>query len=192
MAFSMLLVSCADKDDQIASTPLASETEAAQTFNGKIVFIQMDSIQVKYGKFIDLNADFQKKQTQAQSELQSRAKKLQSEVTDFQQKVQSGQMTEYQARIRQEELQKKNAEFENYSNKIANDLAQEQMVISNQLSQELEDFLVEFNSERHYSMILQSTGRMPVALADPSLDITNDIIAELNKRYEAELASKSK
>lgn len=189
MAASMLLVSCGEKEDAV-STPLASQIEANNTFNGQIVYIQIDSLQTQYGKFIDMSAAFQKKQMQAQNELQSRAQKFQSEVNDFQKKYQQGQMTEYQARIRQEELQKKQNDLDAYSNRVGNDLAQEQMVISNQLSQEIRDFLVEYNNEHHYSMILQSTADMPVALADPSLDITNDIVAELNRRYEKELESK--
>lgn len=191
MAASALFISCND-NEEIVSTPLASQAETTTQFNGQIVYIQIDSLQTVYGKFIDMSAAFQKKQQQAQSELQSRGQKFQSEVNDFQTKVQQGQMTEYQARIRQEELQKKQAELEAYSNKVANDLAQEQMVISNQLSKEISEFLIEYNNDHHYSMILQSTGGMPVALADPSLDITADIVAELNRRYEKELESKKK
>jgi len=189
IAASVLFTAC-DKNEDVVSTPLASQVEANTTFNGQIVYIQIDSLQTAYGKFIDMSAEFQKKQTQAQAQLQSRGQKFQSEVNEFQTKVQQGQMTEYQARIRNEELQKKQAELEAYSNKVANDLAQEQMVISNQLSKEINDFLVEYNNEHHYSMILQTSGGMPVALADPSLDITADIVAELNRRYEKELESK--
>ena len=58
------------------------------------------------------------------------------------------------------------------------EIQEEQQVMLNQIADAINQFILKYNEEKKYSMIL--TG---VFLGDPALDITNDIIEGLNEEY---------
>ncbi len=167
----------------------STAVESVQT-TGKIAYVRMDSLMSGYGLYIDLSSEFAKKQDKAQRELESKARSLEAQVRDFQEKAQKGLITTYQARTKQEELQKKEQQIVTYRENKFRELAEEEAVIAQQISSAILDYLKEYNEEKQYSMIMQSMAGNPVIIADPSMDITAEVLAELNKRYEATLESK--
>ena len=69
------------------------------------------------------------------------------------------------------------------------------MVLNNQINDAIVTFVKKYNEEKQYSMILLSQGdaendgiislSAPVLTADPSLDITDEVLAGLNEEYIA-------
>ena len=56
----------------------------------------------------------------------------------------------------------------------------------NQIADAIQTFLVKYNAEKQFAMILTTQGGIltaPVTVADPALDITDDILAGLNAEY---------
>ena len=51
------------------------------------------------------------------------------------------------------------------------------------LRDSLDNFLKEFNRDGRYKLILSRSGDN-VLYADPAVDITNEVVAGLNKRYK--------
>lgn len=188
VAISMAMASCTSTEatsTSTSSTAAAVESTGATNYNGQIVYVRMDSLMNSYGLYIDLGAEFSKKQQQVQKELESKSRSLENQVKDYQEKAQKGLITTYQARSTEESLQKKQQEILAYRDKIMNDLAQEEAVISSKITEAVMSYIKEYNAEKKYSMIIQTMGGTPVLLADPSLDITKEILDELNKRYES-------
>lgn len=184
------VVSCGEKSATTSSSSGDSTSTASlapDSYNGKIAYIRMDSLMSGYGLYMDLSEQFGKKQQKAQSELESRGRNLEREVMELQDKAQKGLITTYQGRKAEEDLQKKQQSIVAYRDKVMGDLAQEEAVISGRISNAVLDFLKEYNVDKKYSMILQTMGGNPVILADPSLDITAEVLAELNARYEKTL-----
>ena len=63
---------------------------------------------------------------------------------------------------------------------------EEQQVMTNQLADAINNFIVKFNEEKKYAMILATQGDIlpsPVVTADPELDITDALIEGLNADY---------
>ena len=63
------------------------------------------------------------------------------------------------------------------------------MVMMNQIGDAIKTYIEKYNAEKKYAMILTSQGGSPVITADPSLNITEEVIAGLNAEY---IANKNK
>ncbi len=165
------------------TTSVAAKTE------GAIAYVRMDSLMSGYGLYMDLGTEFGKKQEKVQKEIESKARSLENQIRDFQEKAQKGLITTYQAQTKQKELAEKEQQIINYRETKLRELAEQEAVISQQISSTILDYLTEYNAEKKYSMILQTMAGNPVIIADPALDITAEVLTELNKRYEATLES---
>lgn len=177
------------KDTAADSTAKLDLTSA--TYNGQIAFIRMDSLMRGYGMFIDMSTEFGKKQQKIQGELTAKGRSLEREAMEYQDKAQKGLITTYQARTTEEGLQKKQQDIMAYRDRVLGELSQEESVMSANIFKTISDFLQEYNAEKGYSMIIQTAAGSPVLVADPKLDITAEVLSELNKRYEATLEAAS-
>ncbi len=197
--------SCSTATTEATSTSADSTTQqstiSSVAGNGTIVYLRMDSLVATYGLAMDLSEEFNKKYLKVQSELETKARSLQNEVTKFQNEytelsdqAQKGQITQYQGQKKQEELQKKQAalqqkenDIRTYQESVYQELAQEEAVMTNQISAAILSYLEEYNKDKKYSMILQTVSGNPIILADPALDITADVLKGLNAQYDATL-----
>lgn len=187
LVLTLMLSSCGQKSSDSASKGSDSTTVAANlAYNGKIAYLRMDSLMRGYGMYIDMSDTFTKKQAQVQSELQAKGRALEREMMEYQDKAQKGLVTRYQAQTIEEGLQKKQQDLVAYRDRVMNEMGEQEAVMSNNISKAVMDYLKEYNNTKLYSMIFQTTGGTPILIADPSLDITAEVLAELNKRYLAD------
>lgn len=168
----------------------ATVNSANVAYNGKIAYIRMDSLMRGYGLYIDLADALGKKQQKVQAELTTKSRSLEREAMEYQEKAQKGLITGYQMKTTEEGLQKKQQDIMAYRDRVLNELGQEEAVMSSQISNAIQDYLTEYNAVKGYSMILQTMAGNPIMVADPALDITSEILVELNKRYEVTLTTK--
>ncbi|MFI3299416.1 MAG: OmpH family outer membrane protein [Rikenellaceae bacterium] len=185
---SFAFVSCNNAATSASNESQAVSVDSSATkYSGEIAYVRMDSLMSSYGLYIDKSAEFTKKQEKAQKELESKMRSLEAQVNDFQEKAQKGLITTYQARTKQEELQKKEQQIYTYRDQVLAELSGEEAVISAEISEAIMSYLKEYNQAKRYSMILQSMAGNPVILADPALDITAEVLSGLNARYESSL-----
>ena len=193
-------VSCNQtKTAENAETPVA---EAAETCapKGSIVYIDMTRLMAEYDMANDLRAVVETKVSEIQAEITRRENDLANAVTKYQEKAEKGLMTRTVAEVEAEKLQKQEIEFNNYANQKNNEINEELMVMNNQINDAIVTFVKKYNEEKQYAMILISQGDVegdgvvtlasPVLTADPSLDITDAVLAGLNEEYIATKNSK--
>lgn len=172
----------------------AAEGEAAEAaaVKGDIVYVDLDRILMEYDMANDLRSVVETKVQNIQAEVTRRGKKLESEVMDFQNKIDKGLMTRSVAEVQGQKLQQQEAEFNNYAAQKQQEIQEEQMVMMNQLGDAIQTYLQKYNEEKQYAMILTNSGGAPVITADASLDITDDVLAGLNEEYIKSKNNKSK
>ena len=157
-------------------------------------------------KIEGLNKTLESNTKKAEAEIKRKQNNLQTKVNDFQDKVNKGHLTETAASVKYQELQQLEAEYNNFLAQKDQEIAQEQLNLQNIYSEEMfvmnnivndaiNTFIQKYNAEKGYAMILISQGDVPedgattlgnpVLAADPSLDITSDVIAGLNAEYNA-------
>jgi outer membrane protein len=145
--------------------------------------VNLDRILMEYDMANDLRSVVETKVQNIQAEVNRRAKKLESDVIDFQNKIDKGLLTRTNAEVQSQKLQQQELEFNNYAAQKDQEIQEEQVVMMNQLGDAIQTFLNKYNEEKQYAMILTNSGGAPVITADAALDITDDVLAGLNEEY---------
>lgn len=164
-----------------ASTPAG---EAAQ--QGSIVWFDLDRVLNEYDMANDLRSVVETKIQGIQEEVNRRGAKLQNDVNKFQSDLDKGVLVRSVAEQRNQRLQEQQNSFNNYTNQKQQEIAEEQSVMMNKIGDAINTYLQKLNEEKKYAMIISTQGSVlpaPVAVGDPSLDITDEIIAGLNDEY---------
>ena len=158
-------------------------TAAEAASKGDIVYVDLDRILMEYDMANDLRSVVETKIQNIQAEVNRRGKKLEKEVTAFQEKIEKGLLTRSVAEAQNQKLQQQDIEFQNYAAQKQQEIQEEQVVMMNQLGDAIQTFLQKYNEEKQYAMILTNNGGAPVITADPALNITDDVLARLNEEY---------
>lgn len=160
-----------------------SDTTAVTAVKGSIVYIDLDRIFQEYDMANDLRSVVETKVQNIQAEVNRRGQKLESDYNDFQEKINKGLMTRSVAEVQGQKIQQQQQDFNNYAAQKQNEITEEQMVMTNQIIDAIKTYLDKYNQDKKYAMILTNQGGVPVFTADPSLDITDDVLAGLNEEY---------
>ncbi|MBR5835704.1 MAG: OmpH family outer membrane protein [Bacteroidales bacterium] len=180
VAFGILSLTKGGKSADVQTDGSAVETSASK---GDIVYVNLDRILMEYDMANDLRSVVETKIQNIQSEVNRRAKKLENDVIDFQNKIDKGLLTRTNAEVQSQKLQQQELEFNNYAAQKEQEVQEEQVVMMNQLGDAIQTFIAKYNEQKQYAMILTNSGGAPVLVADPALDITDDVLAGLNEEY---------
>ena len=143
--------------------------------DAKIAYINTDSINEKYQYIADFTKVLKTKKMNLESQMQSMTEKFQREYQEFQQSAQAGVAP-------QAELQKQQANLERQQQELANKELQMQNLgveleeKNMELNKNVKDYLKRLNNGK-YDYILSYSELVPtVLLANPALDITNQVL----------------
>jgi outer membrane protein len=181
-------ISCGEKKADGNVTAQTDSTVCAAA-PGSIVYVDLDFIISKYDMANELSSVVETKVQNIESEVNRRGKKVENAQKNFNEKLDKGLMTRSVAEAEAAKIQKQAADFQQYAAKKQQEIQEEQLVMMNQIGDAIKTYLEKYNEEKKYAMILTSQGGTPVLTADPSLNITEDVIAGLNAEY---IANKNK
>ena len=172
------------KDGKQADTSAANgESTEAVAQKGDIVYVDLDRILMDYDMANDLRSVVETKVQNIQAEINRRGQKLEKEVAAYQEKIQKGLMTRSVAEVQGQKLQQQEIDFNNYAAQKQQEIQEEQLVMMNQIGDAIKTYIEKYNQEKKYAMILTCQAGNPVLTADPSLNITEDVLAGLNAEY---------
>ena len=183
IAAVMALASC---NQNQAAAPAQTAAKDSVAVAGSIVYFNMDAVMEGYDMANDLNSVFETKTSGIQAEIDRRGKKLEKDATDFQNKVDKGLLTTSVAQAQYQKLQQQQQDYQQYVVRKQQEMAEEQQVMMNQIADAIAEYVKEYNAEHQYALILTTAGTIlstPVVTGDPSLDITEDLLAGLNAAY---------
>ena len=180
----ILAVSC----DNSPKSAKAQDGEAVETgaSKGDIVYFNLDRVLEEYDMANDLRSVVETKVGSINQEVNRRGSKLEKDIKAFQDKIDKGLLTRSVAEVQSNDLQKRQSDFQQYAATKQQEIAEEQQVMMNQIADAIQTFLVKYNEEKQFAMILTTQGGIlaaPVTVADPSLDVTDEILAGLNAEY---------
>ena len=182
MALAALLAGGLSSCNQAPKQDTAAAEQKAPT-ELKIAYVEVDSIMSQYKFCKDYSAILQKKGQNIQNTLGKKQQDLQAAGANFQQKLQQNAYTQEQAQAIQAGLQKQANDLQNLNARLSNEFQAETEKYNNALRDSIQHFLKAYNKDRKYSLILSKAGDN-LLYADKALDITNDVIAGLNKAYK--------
>ena len=149
-----------------------------------IAYVNVDSLLLNYNYSKDLNEIIIKKQENSRASVNQKLRSLQTEMQDFQRKVENNAfLTRERAEQEQARLMKKQQELQDFDNRLAQELVSEQQRLNEQLRDTLVSQLRVYNKDKGYQVILSNTMGDNILLAGDAYDITKEVIEYLNKNY---------
>jgi outer membrane protein len=150
---------------------------------GSIVYINLDEILEKYDMANELSSVVETKVQNIEAEVNRRGKKIQNAEKAFNEKLEKGLMTRSVAEAEAQKIQKQAANYQNYAAQKQQEIQEELMVMNNQIADAIKTYIEKYNEEKKFAMILTCQAGQPVLVADPSLNVTAEVIAGLNAEY---------
>ena len=185
LAVSLLaFASCNKEAQKVDEKP---QTSAQQTGATKIAYVEVDSIMSQYKFCKEYSLILQKKSQNIENTLGAKQRALQAAAAKFQQDVQSNKYTQQQAEAVQANLQKQGADLQALQQRLGTEFQEETNTFNKALRDSIQHFLAAYNKDKKYALIISKAGDN-ILYADKSYDITNEVIAGLNKAYKPKAA----
>jgi outer membrane protein len=148
--------------------------------SGKIVYVDSDKLLNGYKGMIEARAEFQKKRTVWESNIDTLTKDVQDAIRTYSKDMALG--TEKEKQLSKVLIQTKQKQLIDYQSAIKQNAAQEEQRLNQQVLSTINAFLSRYGKKNGYKMILIAANGN-IAYADPSMEITDRIVEELNKEY---------
>ena len=153
---------------------------------GGIVYINTDTLiqNYEYAKF--LSEQLLRKEESSRADFNEKVRIFQSDMYDFQRKVQNNSyLTLERAQNEERRLMQKERELQELSDRLTNELLEEQMRMNMQLRDTITLFLKDYCKEKPYNIVLSNAMGDNILYSVEGLDITENIVELLNIRYSA-------
>lgn len=184
---TMGMTSCDKSNPQMDQKANVSAKAAAGDM--KIAYVEVDSIMSQYKFCKEYSLILQKKGQNIQNTLAQKQQALQAAAANFQQKVQQNAYTREQAEGVNASLQKQNNDLQMLNQRLSAEFQNETDQFNKALRDSIQHYLASYNKDKKYSIIFSKQGDN-LLYADKAYDITNEIIAGLNKAYKGKATDK--
>jgi outer membrane protein len=179
LAIAAMMVSCNNQSPKMDDQPAAASGEGM-----KIAYVEVDSLMTQYNFAKDYSVTLQKKSNNARNTLNQKGNALQAAMANFQQKLNNnGFQSREQAASQQAAIQRQQNDLQELQARLENELANETSKFNEALRDSLQNFLKSYNQDKKYDLILSKAGDN-ILMGNKKLDITQDVINGLNKRYK--------
>ena len=184
---TMGITSCDKSNPQMDQK--AATAQKAPAGEMKIAYVEVDSIMSQYKFCKEYSLILQKKGQNIQNTLAQKQQALQNAANNFQQKVQQNAYTREQAEAINAGLQKQSNDLQALNQRLSTEFQNETEQFNIALRDSIQHYLAVYNKDKKYSIIFSKQGDN-LLYADKAYDITNEIVAGLNKAYKGKPAEK--
>jgi len=151
--------------------------------NINIAYVNLDTLLLEYKYSIKLNEDLLTEQAKAKANLESRYRSFEKKYNDFMEKMRLGSfISQASMESQQNDLLNEQASLE----QLDAQLTEELMIKQGEMNEELYDSVMNFINEAYegkYTLILGNAAGSNILYATPGMNITREVIDELNARY---------
>ena len=183
---SLVVASCNKQAPKVEEKSASTNTANAGM---KIAYIEVDSIMSQYKFCKEYSLILEKKSQNIQNTVNAKGRSLQAAAAKFQQDIQNNKYTQQQAEAVQAGLQKQNADLQALQQRLGAEFQAETEKFNKALRDSIQHYLAVYNKDKKFSLILSKAGDN-ILYADKTYDITNEVIAGLNKAYKPVIAKK--
>ena len=156
-------------------------SEAGLVENPSIVYVNSDSIVANYQYIKDKQTELEERSKKLDAEFKNRAQGLQTEINNYQRNANS--MTIGQARAVEEDLMKKQQNLKMYEQGLAQELLGEEAKINKELFDKVSSLVKAYGEQKGVHLVVKFDNSSDVLYANKGMDITNEVITQLNEEY---------
>ncbi len=150
----------------------------------KVVFINIDSLNNQYVFVKKLKTELETTGKRLESEILSEQAAFEKEATNFQKQAAANAIPEEKAKIMYEALMQKQQALADKKERYTQQVAEKEQAMHLTLLDTVTNFLKRYNRTYKFDYILGYANAGQILLASDTLDITADVVKELNKEYK--------
>lgn len=179
--FVLVLGNKTEKDVKIVE----KKGDSQQLANLPIAYVNIDSLLLNYTFAKDANEVLIGKQESSRATLNSKARQLQTEMDEFNRKLENNAfLSRERAEDAQRSILKKQQDLQQLEGSLSQQLLEQQEKTSKQLRDTINVFFKEYNKDGKYEMIISNTANDNILYSKEVYDITADVIKQLNARVK--------
>lgn len=153
--------------------------------SGRIAYVDIDTLEANYTYLKNKKEEFAKRQESMKAELERSAQQMQNDIAGIQRKASAGTMTESEYKSAEKRVMQMQQSLQAREASLTKQLMDEQEAFNKELQTRLDQFLEEYNKDKHYDYILSYSRSGSILYADKSLNITNEVIKGMNEMSES-------
>lgn len=158
--------------------------EALVPGNGDILYVNIDSINANYEMVKILTDSIDAEKSKKEIVFQNRQKALETKLRNYQQNMQSGVLNAQQAQYAEASLQQESAQLQSDYEQALSTLEARYTAALSQIQDSLIAVTKRINADKNASYVVTYGGGSNLIVADPTKDITEEVLAELNKPFK--------
>lgn len=155
-----------------------------------VAFVNNDSILNNYDLVKKMRTDLEAKGKRLESEVAAKQKAFEKDAAYFQEQVQKKSISDQSAQEIYGQLQQNQQKIYELRDRYAAELQQSEMDMNVALLDSIMNFLQRYNENYKFDYILGFTKGGNILLANDTLDISDDVLKELNTEYQKKHGSK--
>ena len=160
--------------------------------SGKIAYVDMDSLELKYDFFKVKNDEFKRKEEAIKSELDMAYQKMVAYSNEMQEKQKAGTLTEADGVAAGKKIEDMKESFLTRKQTLSDQLQKAQEEFAKYIKNRLDSFLTVYNKDKGYDFILSVSQGTTILYENKALNITNDVAKGLNEMSKSELEDMTK
>jgi outer membrane protein len=149
-----------------------------------IYFVNTDTLWKNYEYVKKEIEQLEKEKSKAESQIEAKARQLEKDIMEFQQKIQSGTISMDDARKKEAELMERQQKLFELREQLATDLLTKEQNKNEMLQKVITDYIKRYNANKNFSYVLGYSQGGGILFANDSLDITKEILDGLNAEYK--------
>lgn len=162
-----------------ASNKTASSTQK-EDGSVRIAYVNIDSLEANYTYLKAKKEEFMQRQQSMNAELERSFRQYETDRDNFQRKVQAGTISQAEGEATMKRLGQMEQSLYARKESMAQTLLKEQDEFNQNLQDQLEAYLEDYNKEKGYDYILSYSRSGSILYKNKALDITDDIIKGMN------------
>ncbi len=183
LAFAGCNNSANNTEEKNTEVKVETTGEAVTVTASDIAYVNVELVLAESDIVKTEGAALREKTEKAQQKLAKKDKNLQNEMQQLAEKYQKGLITTRDAQAKEQELQKRAVSLQNQAQKEGKELEEENFVFQNRLNDLVMRAVQAINADKKYKMVVNAATLLE---ADPSLDITQAVLAKVNELYKNE------
>jgi Skp family chaperone for outer membrane proteins len=165
-------------------SPYSPLVENITAGTGEIVFVNVDTINKHYKLVSILEDDIKAEQAKQETIFANRQKAFENKAMQFQKNYESGILSNVQVQNAQQQLMGEKENLERDYEQVASNLQNRQVAALQQIADSLYVAVKRINSVRNASFVFSYGYASQLIVADPTRDITSEVLNEMNKTYK--------
>ena len=173
---------CGGKTEAFTPTPVTADPG-----DGSVLFLNLDSVNANYFFIEEKQKEFDAEMQKQDEIFKQKQANFQKKYEQFQKNYQAGILTDVQIQNAQIQLESEYQKLESDYNAVVNALTEKQVSVNREMLDSVQAVSARIVAKRGASFVMTYQKDLPLLIyADPTRDITEEVLFELNKSQKKE------